>query len=224
MHGRVKDVPNQGTLSAAGNPAHNGKDVEWNPNIYVLEVILHGTLDGDGIPPGVLFSLIRQPLAKEILKGKGLTIISKVIGHLPGKDNLSSIDSSPGAKVYEVIGRLNNLRVMFHHYNRVPYVPEAPEDCNESVGIAGMKADRRLVQDIHGAHQGASKRRHKVHPLAFSAGERIHGAAECEIPKAHVLNALKAVTDLLYGLAGYRLLSFSKRYAAKPLQELLHSH
>ena len=102
-----------------------------------------------------------------------------------------------------------------------------------------MQADGRLVQDVHGPHQGAAQGRYQVHPLAFAAGEGVHGAAEGKIPKTHVLDALQAVADFLDGLPGYAKLVSRERYPVgagydvmtgltghllEPGQKLLHRH
>ena len=113
---------------------------------------------------------------------------------------------------------------MFYHHHRIPNVPEAFEHGYQPLGIPGMQADGRFVQDVHGPHEGTAQGGHQVHPLALAAGKGVHGSGQREITQAHILDALKAVLDFFQCLARYGPLIPGEFGRFQPLQQFLHGH
>ena len=113
---------------------------------------------------------------------------------------------------------------MFYHHHGVADVPQALEDGDEPVRIPRMQADGRFVQDVQGAHQGASQSRYQVYPLALTTGQGIHGAGKRKIAKTHVLDALQAVLDFLDGFPGNGLFVFRETGRFYPFEQAVHGH
>ena len=63
--------------------------------------------------------------------------------------NLSAIASGFRANVDEVVGSMDDLFVMFNHDDRIAHVAELAEHRNKLIGVARMKADGRLIENVH---------------------------------------------------------------------------
>ena len=225
MEGRVQDISHQGALAAAGHAGHHGERIQRELDVYVLEIVLHGALNGNGVPPGVLFPHIGFADALQVLKGEGTLRLLRAF--LPGhalKHHFSPVQAGFRPQVYEAVRGADNLRVVLYHHHGVADIPQAFENGDQPFGIPRVQADGGFVQDIHGAHQGAAEGRYQVHALAFTAGERIHGAGQGQVSQSHIFNALEAVLDFLDGLARHFPLPLRQRGRCEPAQKLFHRH
>ena len=134
------------------------------------------------------------------------------------------MDTGFRAHVDEEVRRADDLRVMLHHDNGVADVAEAFENGNKAVGIPGMQADGRLVQDVHGPDQRTAERRHEVHTLAFTAGERVHRAAQGQIAEADILDAVQPENDLLDAFPGNAALIFRQLHTVEEREQFVDGH
>ena len=113
---------------------------------------------------------------------------------------------------------------MLDDKNCITQVAQTAKHADQALGIAGMQTDRRFVQYIQGAHQGAAEGGDQVHPLAFAPGEGVHRTVQGKISQAHVVDALQAGDDLLQGF-GYRcVLCLAQVDVAEEGQGLLRRH
>ena len=69
----------------------------------------------------------------------------------------------------------------------LPWSRSRAERFQQAVVVAGVQADRRLVEDVEHAHQSAADLPGQPDALHLAAGERRRGAIEGEIFQAHVL-------------------------------------
>ena len=61
------------------------------------------------------------------------------------EDHLTTIDASQRAHVYDMVSGFNNVRIVLHDNNRITLVAEFTQQLVQTVDIAGMQADTRLV-------------------------------------------------------------------------------
>ena len=190
-------------LAAPGHAGDDRQHAQRELHVDVLEVVLHRPVHGDGILPRPLRADVRLPLAGKVLEGeRTLELLRGELLHNALEDHFPAMDAGFRAHVDEEVRRADDLRVVLHHDDGVADVAEALEDRDEAVGVAGVQADGRLVQDVHRPDQRAAERGHEVHALAFAAGEGVHRAAQGEVPEAHVLDAVQPEDDLVDALAG----------------------
>src|SRR5262249_51795188 len=70
------------------------------------------------------------------------------------------------------------------------------EVAQKPLGVARMKADRRLVEDVEGPGETASQLRGEAQPLHLAAGEGRRAAVESEIVEAHSGGEFEAPGEL----------------------------
>ena len=111
----------------------------------------------------------------------------------------------PGAEIDDVVGRPHRVLVVLDDDHRVALVAELGQGLQQPVVVAGVQADRGLVEDVEHADQAAADLPGQADPLHLAAGERRGGAVEREVVQAHVLEEPQPAADLLEGLGGDRL-------------------
>jgi hypothetical protein len=80
-----------------------------------------------------------------------------------------------------VIGRLDDLRVVFDDRQGVALGDETPQDAEQAVCVAGVEADRRLVEDVEGVGEARARGRRQVDPLGLAARQGTGLAVERQI-------------------------------------------
>ena len=113
---------------------------------------------------------------------------------------------------------------MLHDYHRIAYVPQIFKHFYKSRRVPWMKADTRLVKNVHRADKTGSKRSHKIHSLAFTSGQSVACPVKRQIRQSDFLYAIKSgeylVERLLYHLA--LVVRYVKR--RKETDGIIHIH
>ncbi len=105
-----------------------------------------------------------------------------------------------------MVGRLDHLAVVLDQDQGVAQVAEPPEGVEEPGVVAGVEADRRLVEDVEDARQAAADLAGQADPLALAAGERGRPSGEAQVVEPDVDEELEPVADLADEVAGDVLL------------------
>ena len=100
---------------------------------------------------------------------------------------MPAANARPGAEIDDVIGRPHRVFVVLDDDHRVALVAEPGERFQQAVVVAGVQADRRLVENVEHADQPAADLPGQPDALHFAAGERRGGAVEREIFEPDVL-------------------------------------
>ena len=123
--------------------------------------------------------------------------------HVSAINNFATQASGLGADVDDVIGGADDFFIMFHYDHRIAQLLQLAQDVYQLVRIAAVKSDTRFVQDVETAHQAASQRSRQIDTLAFTAGQRVAEAVQCEVSQAYVQQEADAVVDFYKDAAGY---------------------
>ncbi len=73
---------------------------------------------------------------------------------------------------------------------------------DQTLVVALVQSDGRLVQHVHDAHQSGTDLRGQTDALGLSAGKRLRGARQRQIVQTDVIEESEARTDLLDDLTG----------------------
>src|SRR5207253_1325514 len=84
----------------------------------------------------------------------------------------------------------------------VAHVAQAFEAPQQAVVVAGMQADRRLIEDVQDTNEPAADLSRKADALCLAAGQRRGAAVERQIVQADVEQEADATAQLLEYLAG----------------------
>ena len=76
--------------------------------------------------------------------------------------------------------------VVFDHQHGVAEVAQVLERAQQSLVVALVQADRRLVEDVHDAGQARAHLAGEPDALRFAAGQRLGAAIQRQVVEAHV--------------------------------------
>ena len=144
--------------------------------------------------------------------------------HLSGRalgDDLAAVLAGAGAQVDQVVGRVHRALVVLDDHHRVADVAKALERADQLLVVALVKADRRLVEDVHDADETRADLRRKPDALSLAARERGRGAFEREVADADRIEEAQALGDLAKDQIGDRLLRLVQLELGDPLERRL---
>ena len=106
---------------------------------------------------------------------------------------------------------------MFHHDDGVPYIPEFLENLYQAVGVATVKADAGLVEDVERPDEGASERRGQIDALAFSTTQRGTLPVQSQVAQPDIGQKLKPAVDFRQESLGYFSVARLQAQVPEPL-------
>ena len=122
------------------------------------------------------------------------------------RGDLAALVAGAGAEVEQVVGRRDDLAVVFDEHERVAQVAQALQRAEQPGVVARVQADGRLVEDVEDAGQAAADLARQADALRLAAGERRPAAVEREVVEADVDEEADAVAHLAEQFAGDLLL------------------
>ena len=151
--GLAQDVPHKRALARAGHTGHANKKPNGESRVDVFEVIVRGPLDREKSPVGTLRSAgSRSPSYPRGTAGQALRASCQVVDR-PLGDDFTSLDTGPGPKVDQVVGRRTVSSSCSTTTTVLPSSASRRKRRKQAVVVARMQADRRLVENVQHPHQ-----------------------------------------------------------------------
>ncbi len=119
-----------------------------------------------------------------------------------GEKQFAAKFAGAGAEIEDAVGGLDGVRVVFDDENGVAEIAKGFEDVDEALGVARMKTDGRLVENIERADQMGAERGGQLDALRFAAGERGGEAVESEVIEADFIEELQAGANFFEDFIG----------------------
>src|SRR4029078_4999464 len=94
---------------------------------------------------------------------------------------LAALRTAPGAQIDDVVGALNDRRIMLHDDDSVAHLRQPLEHCEQAMAAARMQPDGRFVERVESIRERAAERRGKMDSLCLSARQRARLAIEGEV-------------------------------------------
>ena len=150
IYSRIQDISDQRRLAAAADTCHHCKHPKRKFHIYILEVMLHRTLDSYRICPVQLLSHISLTHSAKILESQRPFIHNRVylVTKLTLENDFATMDSCLWSYVYKDIRRPHYLFVMFNHHNGIANVPQPLKNRDKSLCVTRVQTDTRLIKYI----------------------------------------------------------------------------
>ncbi len=145
-------------------------------------------------PAATLFGNCYRGFAREVLPGIAVGDLFNAFGR-PLIDDFATQASGVGADVDYPVGVLHYFFVVLHDDNGVADTLQVAQYADEALGVARVKADTRLVEDIERTDKAAAERCGEVDALALAARERRRCAVEGEVFQPDVAEKCYAVFD-----------------------------
>ena len=132
---------------------------------------MRGPLDRQKSPIGDLaLAWDRDRLfAREVRAGQALARTGEVVDRSL-RDNLASLDARPRPKVDQMVGRAHRVFVVLDDDHRIAQLGEPAQGRQQSIIVARVQADRRLVENIEDTHQPRADLAGQADSLRFAPG------------------------------------------------------
>ena len=191
-------------LARAGDAGDAGEDAEGDADVDVLEVVLVGVADlEEGLrrrpPRGRQGDLL---LAADVL-GRERVAAAEEARPGAGEDDLAAGLAGARAHVDDVLGGPDDVGVVLDDDDRVADVLERLEDLDEAVVVAGVEADRGLVEDEERPDERGAEGRGQADALGLAAAQGEGHAVEGDVVEADLQEEAQAAADLLDELLGH---------------------
>ena len=128
-----------------------------------------------------------------------------------GKDHLAAPYTGAGSHVHHMVRAPDRLLVMLHHQDGVAQVTHGRQRGEKPAVVPGVKADARLVQNVHHPRQFGTHLGGQPDTLALPPRKGVGAAIESEIRKSHAFEKTEPPQYLLDDGAGNGRLFFRKR-------------
>ena len=202
--GLDEDVADQRALARAGNPGDAHEQAQGDLHVDVLQVVVpcaadHEALAVAGRRRAAGTSIRRVPARYWPVTLSGL---GDHRGQRAGGHDLAPANAGTGTEIDEVVGRPHRVFVVLDHDHRVSLVAKLGQGRQQLAVVAGVQADRGLVEDVEHAHQAAADLPGQADALHFAAGEGGGGAVQREVLEPHVFEEPQAAADLLQRFGG----------------------
>ena len=159
--GRGERVVQQRTLARAAHAGHADQRRKRETGGDALEIVRRRAFDGDraGHRHAAAAGGHGNPLrAGQVAAGErgriGRDLRRRAFGHDP-----PAVPPRAGAEIDEPIGAAHDRLVVLDDEHRVAAVSQAFQGLDQPFVVAGMQADRRLVEHVAHAHQSRSPAR-----------------------------------------------------------------
>ena len=131
-------------------------------------------------------------------KGSGERIFRRShLGRRPGSDNLSAVFPGSRADIHQIICRADHLQVVFDHQNGVAQVAQAAQDGDQTLGVALVQADGRLVEHVQHAGQTGAEQGGQAQALGLARRKGRRGALHAQVARADFEQAANAVVEIV---------------------------
>ena len=198
-----EDFLDQRALAGPRDARDHREDAQGEGDVDVLEVVMPSAADHDRLladRPAVARHRDRL-LPAEVLAGqrgfRGLDLGDRT----GGRDPAASL-ARAGAEIDEIVRRADHLAVVFDDDQCVAQVAQSFQGGEQPGVVAGVQADRRLVQDVQDARQAAPDLAGQPDPLTLAAGEGGRRAGEREVIESHIDQEPEPFADLADHVAG----------------------
>ena len=183
----VENLVDEGALAAARHSCHAHQDAEGELDVYVLQVVLAGTLDDEGtaIAGASGGGHGDLPETTKILASKGC-LRGDYLVQRAFSDDPAAVLSGAGAEVDYMVGGAHYGLVVLDDQDGVAHVPETLQGADEPVVVGGVEADRGLVADVEDTHEAAAYLGRESNPLSLAAAEGAGGAVQGDVVEAYV--------------------------------------
>jgi len=113
------------------------------------------------------------------------------------EDELATGSTVAGAEIHDLIGGAHHAGFVLDHDDGVAGITEFLEDADQAVGVAGVQADARFVENEERVDQARAEAGSEIDAFGFAAGERTRGAVQGEVPETDFVEVPKAGADFV---------------------------
>ena len=103
------------------------------------------------------------------------------VGDGAGEQDLAALAAGAGSEIHDVIGELDNFRLVLDDEDGVALVAQREQQAAEPRDVVRVKASGRLVEDVGGIRERRGEVSHHAGTLRLATRQRARWAVEREI-------------------------------------------
>ncbi len=206
-----QDVVDQRTFAGAANAGDADEQAERYLHVDVFEVVLPCADDLNRLagPRPALLRHLDPARAGEVLSREAV-LVGKEIGVAAGRHHLAAAHAGAGAEIDDVVGGPHRVLVVLDDDDGVAHVAQAFQAPQQSIVVARVQADRRLVEDVEDADEATTDLPGQADALGLAAGQGRRTAVERQVVQADVEQEADPAADFLQHLGGNLVLERRK--------------
>ena len=183
-------------------PVTDGDGAERDLDVDVLEVVLARAGEREPSRPerGDARSgtgIIASPVRYAPVSG-----LSAMRDDRPGEHELAALLAARRSELHHVVGGADRVGVVLDDEHGVAAVAQAMQQPQQSIHVARVQPDRRLVEHVQRVDELRAERVRQPDALRLAAGERARGAIHREVVEPDVAEELHPVARLLENVRG----------------------
>src|SRR5438876_100273 len=204
-------VVDKSGFAGAADTGDNGERVQRNHEVDILEVVHRGAKDAEKFSAGLMADVRNgnAEFAAEVFSGERLLIVEHV-SVSAGEEEFAAEFACARAKIDDVAGGFDGVRVVFDDEDGVAKVAQGFENVDQALRVARVQTDRRLVENVKRADEMRAERSGELDALRFAAGESGSEAIEGEVVEADFVEELEATANFFKDFVGDSFMHFGK--------------
>ena len=189
----IEHVGKQRRFAGSRNARYARKSAEGNLYGNVFQIVLGRSRKFDTAPVAAPpFCRNRHAqFSREVLPRNAFGDARNLFGR-SRRNDAASVHARRRPQVDEVVRGSKRLFVVFDDDNRIARVAEVGQRVDQFLIVPLVQPDRRFVEDIHNADEGASDLRGKPDPLRFASRQRFRRTLKREVIESDVFQKAQA--------------------------------
>jgi len=220
-----QDVAHQRALSAAGDAGDRHEAAERNAHVDVLQVVFAGSLHDESVSSDLAALLGNLDLlfAREVRARYGIGGLRDPL-HRAAVDDCPAVLAGARPDVNQPVAGSNRVFVVFHDEHGVAEIAQEMQRLDQTMVVALMKTDRRLVEHVQGAHEARADLAGQADALCLASGQRACRTGKCQIVETDVEQEAETRIDLFRDPLGDDLLPLVQLKCGEELRRLADRH
>ena len=199
----IQNVVDQGRFSGTGNAGDHREQTERNRHVDIFQVVAVRAENRDRLTVRAA-ALGRHGdlrLPRQVLAGERSGIRGDFLGRAGRPPDTRPL-SRARAEIHHVIRAANRFLVVLDDQHRVAQIAQSFQSGEQAAVVAGMQADRRLVQHVEHAAQSRADLRCQANPLRFAAESVAADASSVRYPRPTAEQKIDALGNFRKRAAG----------------------
>ena len=199
----LEHVAHERALAAARHARHADEHAQRDLDIDALEVVVPHALQAECLARRL--SAVGREVDRVAAREKRSRNAPLAVGDVVGRarrHHLAPALARPRPKIDHPVGGPDRVFVVLDHHDRVALIAESLERAEELDVVAGVEADRRLVEHVEHAREPRADLGGEPDPLALASRERRCLAVEGEVAEADLIEEREPARDLFHEFDG----------------------
>ena len=200
----VERLLDQGALASTADAGDDAQNPQRESHVNRLQIVAPGAPEsqkslGRCTPGrGNLHALAAR---EEIAGERSLDLGERA--DRSGVEQMAPRLARAGTKIYQVIGRANQVMLMLDDHQGIAGVAQAVEYRDQASHLVLVQADRWLVEDVECVDQTGSQGPGHRRPPQFTAGERAARSVERQVVEPDLAEVIETLIDLVENPRGH---------------------